>query len=70
MTATEFRAALADLGISQAGLARLMAALGDPRPYETIRRGIQRMVTGHARVSGEMQALIGLLKCNSARPSA
>jgi hypothetical protein len=65
MTATEFRAALADLGTSQSGLARLMTGLGDPRPYETIRRGIQRMITGHAKVSGEMQVLIGLLKMRS-----
>ena len=32
---------------------------------ETIRRGIQRMITGHAKVSGEMQVLIGLLKMRS-----
>lgn len=62
-----FRSALDDLGLSQRGLAAKMMALGDGRAFETILRGVQRMATGEARVSGEMQVIMTLLLRERAR---
>lgn len=56
-----FRAAMASLGLSQRALAGRMRALGDKRDFETILRSVQRMATGDARVSGEMQVIMTLL---------
>ena len=62
MTPPEFRAALSDLRLSQADLARLMADLGDHRDCKKIGQQISRMATGQSAVSGEMAALLGLLR--------
>jgi hypothetical protein len=59
---SEFRARIASLGLTQSGLARRMKELGDDRDEKNILRSIQRMVSGDARVSGEMRALLGLLE--------
>lgn len=61
MTTTAFRAGLEELGLSQRALASKMKVLGDGRGFETILRGVQRMATGDARVSGEMQVIMTLL---------
>ena len=58
----DLRARIADLGISQTGLARRMIELGDDRTEKNIVRSIQRMIAGDARVSGEMRALLGLMR--------
>jgi hypothetical protein len=57
----DFRAGLDELGLSQRRLAAKMMALGDSRAFDTILRGVQRMATGEARVSGEMQVIVTLL---------
>lgn len=62
-----FRAGLDELGHSQRGLAAKMMALGDSRAFDTILRGVQRMATGEARVSGEMQVIMTLLLRERAR---
>jgi hypothetical protein len=59
---SELRARIAQLGLTQSGLARRMKQLGDDRDEKNILRSIQRMVAGDARVSGEMRALLGLLE--------
>ena len=59
---TEARAAIAKLGLTQTGLARRMRQLGDDRCEKNILRSIQRMVSGDARFSGEMRALLGLIE--------
>ena len=61
------RAQLEDLGFSQTGFAGLMTALGDNREIKTILRSIQRMASGDARLSGEMQVILTLLKREEAR---
>jgi hypothetical protein len=61
MNHQRFRAKIAELGFTQIGLARRMKELGDDRTENSILRSIQRMITGDARVSGEMKALVGLL---------
>lgn len=60
-SAAWFRAKLAELGLTQTSLARLMIERGDDRQLMTIQRTVGRMATGHARVSGEMRALLGTL---------
>lgn len=62
-----FRAALETLEMSQRALAAKMAALGDKRSFDTILRGVQRMATGEARVSGEMQVILTQLLRERAR---
>jgi hypothetical protein len=59
---SELRARIAQLGLTQSGMARLMKQLGDDRDEKNILRSIQRMIAGDARVSGEMRALLGLLE--------
>jgi hypothetical protein len=59
---SELRAQIASLGLNQSSLARRMKQLGDDRDEKNILRSIQRMVSGDARVSGEMRALLGLLR--------
>ena len=61
------RAELGDLGFSQTGFAGLMNALGDSRETKTILRSIQRMSSGDARLSGEMQVILTLLRREDAR---
>ena len=60
-SAAWFRARLDDLGIGQSELARSMIQLGDDRQFDTILRSLRRMVSGEARVSGEMRAMIGMM---------
>jgi hypothetical protein len=59
--AADLRSKLLTLCETQYGLAKRMAELGDRRPFQTILRSVQRMLAGDSRVSGEMQAIIGLL---------
>jgi hypothetical protein len=56
-----FRADLDRLGLSQRALAAKMRALGDARSFDTLLRSVQRMATGEARVSGEMQVIMTML---------
>jgi hypothetical protein len=58
----DLRAAIAGLELTLSGFARRLQELGDDRSHENILRSVQRMISGDARVSGEMRALIGLLK--------
>jgi hypothetical protein len=60
-TPEQFRAVLAQLGLTQTKLARKLVEFGDPRPYGTIIRSVQRMALGESKVSGEMHALLGLI---------
>jgi hypothetical protein len=59
---SELRADIERLGLTQWGLARIMAQLGDPRGHHNILRCIQRMVTGDLRYSGEMRVIMRLLE--------
>jgi hypothetical protein len=61
-SAAFFRAALAEIGETQASLARLMKRKGDDRQPKTILRNIQRMAVGEARVPGEMRVLLTMLR--------
>lgn len=65
--ATELRTGLDQLGFSQSRFAGLLTALGDRREIKTVLRSIQRMATGDARLSGEMQVILTLLKREEAR---
>jgi hypothetical protein len=56
------RAQLAELGETQAGLARFLKRNGDDREITNIERSIRRMTAGDARVSGEMRAILGILR--------
>lgn len=68
---SEIRARIAALGMTQSSLARAMKELGDDRDVKNILRSIQRMVSGDARVSGEMRALLGLMeRCHGVTPTA
>lgn len=57
-----FREAFEELGITQRRLAVQMQAIGDRRKFDAILRSIQRMASGEARVSGEMQVILELLR--------
>lgn len=59
--ADAMRAALEGMNLNQSGFAALMRGLGDGREFRTILRSVQRMATGDARVSGEMQVILSLL---------
>jgi hypothetical protein len=56
-----FRNALEELCITQSSLAYKMKTLNDHRPVKTILRSIQRMASGDARVSGEMQVILEMM---------
>jgi hypothetical protein len=56
--AMEFRDSLKELGWSAVELADRMADLGDHRAYNTILRGINRVLDGQVKISGEMLALV------------
>jgi hypothetical protein len=60
-SAAWFRAMLAELGETQASMARLMKRKGDDRNPETIARHMRRMATGEARVSGEMRVILTMM---------
>ncbi len=62
-----FRQRLSNLGMSQSAFAVRLKQLGDSRSQETILRGVQRMATGEARVSGEMKVLLRLLEDRQSR---
>lgn len=57
-----FREAMEELGLSPRALAQRMKRLGDGRKVDAILRSIQRMASGDARVSGEMQVILELLR--------
>lgn len=60
--AQEWKAALSELGLSAVELADYMKKQGgDYRPYATILRGIQRMISGETKVSGEMFVIVTML---------
>lgn len=61
MTGPEMRAKLKELGYSLSDFARWMIEHGDDRSIDSILRTNQRMVSGKARVAGEMVALLGLI---------
>jgi hypothetical protein len=61
-SAAWFRAALEELGETQASKARLMKRKGDDRLPETIARHMRRMATGEARVSGEMRVILTMMQ--------
>lgn len=65
--ASQLRGELDGLGFSQSRFAGLLTALGDRREIKTVLRSIQRMATGDARLSGEMQVILTLLKREEAR---
>lgn len=61
-SAAWFREQLEALGIGNSALARAMIENGDDRQFDTIVRGLRRMATGEARVSGEMRALLTIMR--------
>jgi hypothetical protein len=61
-SAAWFREALAEIGETQASMARLMKRKGDDRQPETIARHMRRMATGEARVSGEMRVILTMMR--------
>jgi len=65
-SAAWFREQLEALGIGNSALARAMIENGDDRQFDTIVRGLRRMATGEARVSGEMRALLTMMRSNPA----
>jgi hypothetical protein len=65
---SEMRARVARLGLSLSAFARLLIELGDDRSEDNIRRANQRMMSGQARVSGEMRALLTLLERGKGLP--
>ncbi|ONG53293.1 hypothetical protein BKE38_12590 [Pseudoroseomonas deserti] len=56
------RSQLERIGETQAGLARFLQRNGDNRELTNIERSIRRMTAGDARVSGEMRAILGILR--------
>jgi hypothetical protein len=62
MTADQFRAALAGMNLSQSALARRLIDLGAEGEFRAVLRTVQRMASGHSKVSNEMAALIGLME--------
>lgn len=68
-SAAWFKATLAEIGETTGSFAGLMKRYGDDRGEAAIRRSIQRMASGEARVSGEMRALLTVLKRSRARRS-
>jgi hypothetical protein len=61
-SAAEFRAFLAEIGATQSGFARTMRRLGDDRERDTIRRHVERMATGQARISGQMRVIMSIFR--------
>lgn len=59
--ASDFRAELDRLALSQTALARLMRELGDPRSVPTILRSVSNWCRGVVSVPGEMWVVIRLL---------
>ena len=60
-SAAWFKGTLAELGETQASMARLMLRNGDDRAPATVERHIRRMANGEARVSGEMRVVLTML---------
>jgi len=56
-----FQEEVRELGAYPMELAERLHKLGDYRPFETTLRGIQRMLSGETRVSGEMKALVTMM---------
>lgn len=61
-SAAWFREQLEALGVGNSALARAIIENGDDRQFDTIVRGLRRMATGEARVSGEMRALLTMMR--------
>ncbi|MGI4851990.1 MAG: hypothetical protein ACRYGR_08625 [Janthinobacterium lividum] len=68
MTADDFQAALGRLGLSQAGFARKLRELGDPRPEASILRSISSYWTGSYKVPGELHVILRTLEAPAAAP--
>jgi hypothetical protein len=62
MTPSDFRAALARLGLSQSALARRLIELGAEGEFRSVLRTVQRMAAGESKVSHEMAALLRLME--------
>ena len=56
-----FKTAMNELADSPAEIAKRLFRLGDKRSPKVIVRGIQRMLAGETRVSGEMMVIVNLL---------
>jgi hypothetical protein len=65
--AAQLRDSLDALSLNQTNLAQLMTELGDAREMKTILRSIQRMAGREAKLSGEMQVILTLLKREQSR---
>ena len=65
--AAQLRDSLDALSLNQTNLAQLMTELGDAREMKTILRSIQRMAGQEAKLSGEMQVILTLLKREQSR---
>jgi hypothetical protein len=65
-SAAWFREQLEALGVGNSALARAMIENGDDRRFDTIVRGLRRMATGEARVSGEMRASLTMMRSKPA----
>jgi len=61
MTTDEFRERLAEFGMTQRELSRLLAHLGDPALPVTILRRVERWCQGATTIPGEMAAFMNLL---------
>ncbi len=57
-----FRESLEELGLSTPDFARLLKEHGDHRSHPTLIRFLGRLRRGEVGVSGEMRALLGLLR--------
>src|SRR5258708_37587704 len=57
----QFQSEIRELGESPVELADRMHKLGDYRSYSTILRGVQRMLSGETRVSGEIRVLMTIM---------
>ena|ERR1035437_881886 len=64
MTAADFRATLARLGLSQSALARVLQSLGDDRPWGTILRTVHELARADRSVPmpWSVVALLVLMK--------
>ena len=59
-SAAWMRDRMAKLGLSVGRLVSELSKWGDDRPPATVLRSVQRMRSGHSRVSGELRAFLTL----------
>lgn len=58
--AAELRRRINRIGVTQNDFGHILQYLGDDRDLRSILRSLQRMLSGGARVSGEMKVLLTL----------